>query len=247
MPEPVALFELNPAIDRAGAAARFAATGRVQIRDVLTAASADTLLRTLSATPFAMAVDHGGGPREFAPGELRTLTPDTHRALVSGIGQAMREKRYAFLYQRYGMVSAYREQRDPDGALHLLLEHLNDAPILELVRAISGIAAIFRADAQATLFLPGQFLGLHDDGDEGREGDGGRRVAYVLNLTPGWHPDWGGYLNFFGDTDDDIVEGLAPRFNSLNLFRVPQRHQVSFVPNWAPAQRFAITGWFRDR
>jgi hypothetical protein len=28
---------------------------------------------------------------------------------------------------------------------------------------------------------------------------------------------------------------------------VPQRHNVSFVPPFAPAARYAITGWFRDR
>jgi SM-20-related protein len=28
---------------------------------------------------------------------------------------------------------------------------------------------------------------------------------------------------------------------------VPQLHNVSFVPPFAPAARYAITGWFRDR
>jgi Rps23 Pro-64 3,4-dihydroxylase Tpa1-like proline 4-hydroxylase len=59
-----------------------------------------------------------------------------------------------------------------------------------------------------------------------------------------WRPDWGGYLQFL-DEDGDIVAGYKPRFNALNLFRVPARHNVSYVPPFAPAGRFAITGWFR--
>ena len=75
----------------------------------------------------------------------------------------------------------------------------------------------------------------------------GRRVAYVLNFAPDyWHTDWGGYLVFF-DEEGDIVEGFRPRFNALNLFRVPQAHSVTFVPPFAPAARFAISGWLLDK
>ena len=67
-----------------------------------------------------------------------------------------------------------------------------------------------------------------------------------FGLTRAWRPDWGGYLNFY-DEDGDIVAGYRPRFNALNLFLVPQKHAVSYVPPFAPQARFAITGWFRDR
>ena len=43
---------------------------------------------------------------------------------------------------------------------------------------------------------PGDFLTVHDDETGGRK----RLVAYVLNLTPIWRPDWGGALNFLGPT-----------------------------------------------
>jgi Rps23 Pro-64 3,4-dihydroxylase Tpa1-like proline 4-hydroxylase len=51
----------------------------------------------------------------------------------------------------------------------------------------------------------------------------------------------------FYDDDDDVIAGLRPRFNTLNLFAVPQRHNVTYVVPSAPARRLAITGWFRDR
>jgi Rps23 Pro-64 3,4-dihydroxylase Tpa1-like proline 4-hydroxylase len=114
---------------------------------------------------------------------------------------------------------------------------------MDLVRAISGMSDLVKADAQATLYGPNHFLAVHNDEDT----SAGRRVAYVLTLcAEDWRPDWGGYLNFY-DADGDVVAGYRPRFNALNLFAVPQKHNVSFVPPFAPVARYAITGWFRDR
>jgi len=66
----------------------------------------------------------------------------------------------------------------------------------------------------------------------------------VLNLTPDWRPDWGGLLQFF-DKRGDVFRAFTPRFNVLNLFRVPQPHNVSWVTPLAGAPRYAVTGWMR--
>jgi hypothetical protein len=56
MSDPIPLFELNPAVDRAAAARRFADEGRVQVRDFLTVAAAQTIHRILSReTPWGLA------------------------------------------------------------------------------------------------------------------------------------------------------------------------------------------------
>ncbi|PZU48136.1 MAG: hypothetical protein DI568_07715 [Sphingomonas sp.] len=51
------------------------------------------------------------------------------------------------------------------------------------------------------------------------------------------------YLNFFDD-GEDIIQERKPRFNSLNLFAVPNRTTSAMCP-FTPLGRFAITGWFR--
>jgi Rps23 Pro-64 3,4-dihydroxylase Tpa1-like proline 4-hydroxylase len=123
-----------------------------------------------------------------------------------------------------------------------LIELINDEPFLDLARAVTGLAQLTKADGQATLFAQGQFLAAHDDSHVAE----GWRVAYVLNLCAlDWRPEWGGYLLFYDD-EGDVVAGFRPRFNTLNLFLVPQRHAVTFVPPFAPVGRYAITGWFRD-
>jgi Rps23 Pro-64 3,4-dihydroxylase Tpa1-like proline 4-hydroxylase len=238
----IPLFELNPRLDRVAAADIFASEGRVQIRDFLTDAAAKTILEVLSReTPWGLAWRAGvSGPHAR---RRQQLSPDELAKMGSAIATAMRTGAYAFLYARYPMLDAYKERWGEHPALELLIEHINAEPLMSLVSEVTGIPTLAKADAQATLFAPNHFLALHDDSHVGE----GWRVAYVMNFCLGdWRPDWGGYLQFY-DEDGDIIGGYRPRFNALNMFRVPMRHSVSYVPPFAPATRFAITGWFRDR
>lgn len=240
------LFSLNPDLDRQKAAERFAKTGRAQIRDVLTRESAEELRMILARhTPWGMAVQAGetGKPQSFRReqiasgqvGEINRLANDAHRSAARG--------EYGFRFAHYPMVVAYQEKWSPNGPHDILMEHLNAEPFLQMARDITAIPELVKADGQATLFAPQHFLGQHIDSHVAE----GWRVAYVLNLTNDkWHPDWGGYLLFL-DEDGDVVEGFRPRFNSLNLFAVPQSHLVSYVPPFAPLGRYAVTGWLRDR
>lgn len=236
------LFAVNPALDRKALAARFAATRRIQIRDVLTADAAEEIHAVLArATPWGLAYEAGEGARQIGNRALAEM-PQNERL---GIGQAISAQAqrggYAFAYSRYPMVTAYTEKWAEGGPHDILLEHINDDAFIGLVRQITGFSNLVKADAQATLYGPNQFLGMHDDSHVAE----GWRVAYVLNFARDWHPNWGGYLLFF-DEDGDVVDGFMPRFNALNMFAVPQRHAVSFVPSFAPLGRYAITGWFRE-
>lgn len=240
------LFELNPALDRAALAARFAATGRVQVRDVLTRESASELMMVLAkGTAWGMAVGAGTAkPASFRAEEAHA--PAGRQALQQAARMAEEHSargEYGFRFAHYPILDALNEGWDPDGAHEVLIEHLNAEPFLDLTRAVTGLDCLFKADAQATLFAPNHYLGRHTDSHVAE----GWEVAYVLNLArDDWHPDWGGYLLFL-DEDGDVVEGFRPRFNALNLFRVPQSHLVSYVPPFAPIGRMAVTGWLRSK
>lgn len=241
----ISLFELNPAIDRAAIARRFAATGRAQIRDVLAPAAARALHEVIARqTPWGHGWRSGeDGPKALTARELAALSPAERQEISQGIFSAMQGQDYAFSYARYPILDAYLGKWNPDGPHDILLEHINDQPFLDLMRDVTGIRDLCKADAQATLFGPGQFLALHNDSHVGE----GWRIAYVLSLCAvDWRPDWGGYLHFF-DEEGDVIAGYRPRFNTLSFFAVPCPHAVSFVPPFAPPQRFAITGWLRDR
>lgn len=240
------LFELNPALDIAAYAARFAATGRVQLQGVLTPESAAELQLVLArGTDWGMAVGAGTAKPESFSGP-QTRTPQGQQRLRDASRNAEQHSargEYGFRFAQHPILEAIREGRDPAGAYEVLLEHLNAPAFLDMVRAVTGIEALCKADGQATLYAPNHYLGRHTDSHVAE----GWEVAYVLNLArDDWHPDWGGYLLFL-DEEGDVIEGFRPRFNALNLFRVPQPHLVTYVPPFAPIGRMAVTGWLRNR
>jgi Rps23 Pro-64 3,4-dihydroxylase Tpa1-like proline 4-hydroxylase len=149
---------------------------------------------------------------------------------------------FQYLFHSYPMVTAYLRGEDADLFLHSVFEWLNDSRTLDVLRAITGIDTIRKADAQATLHLPGDFLKQHDDTNRSDER---RRVAYVLQLRQRWRAHWGGHLHFLNE-GGEIEETWMPRFNSLALFEVPVSHVVGFVAPFATQPRYAITGWLCD-
>ena len=243
------LFEINPDLDRRALAEEFAAHSRVQIRDVLTEETAQEIRGILAkATPWGVAAQAGAadppGPQAMRADEVATAAGRTKiQQLAAASFQAAGAGDYAFLYGRYSLVEGYMGKWSEGGPLDMLLEYLNTPEFIALAGDVTGVTGLVKADGNATLFGPQHFLAHHIDSHVAE----GWRVAYVLNMTiDEWKPDWGGYLNFF-DADGDVVQGFRPRFNSLNLFTVPQPHSVGFVPQFAPVGRYAISGWLRDR
>lgn len=84
----------------------------------------------------------------------------------------------------------------------------------------------------------GDFLRLHQDSV------GRRKVAFVLYLTPGWVPDYGGQLCL--EDQSGIRFTLEPEFNSLVLFDVHGHagHWVEAISSAARSRRLSIGGWF---
>ncbi|WP_310476572.1 2OG-Fe(II) oxygenase family protein [Sandarakinorhabdus sp.] len=238
------LLVLNPALDRAALAAEFARDGRVQIRDVLTAESAAAVLELLSQqTPWGLSWQAGtDGPHKLRQPAAAALNSADWQYIYGKLGAAQAQGVFAFIYSQYQAYDAHREGWSAGPQHDRLYTDINSPEILGMVREVTALPQIVWADTQATLFGPQQFLSLHQD-----ISDQGWLVAYVFSFAAQeWSPDWGGYLNFYDD-DGDIIRGYRPRFNSLNMFRVPRDHSVSFVPGFAPPDRFALTGWFRDR
>lgn len=244
MAQPLHLLALNPGLDRAALADRFARDGRIQIRDVLDPASATELRAILARqTPWGLAWNAGAnGPHGLDARQFAALPPAERQRMGQAVNAAAQRGEYAFTYARYPILDAYKEGWAPGSPHDILFEHINDQPFLDFVRTITGFPDLVKADAQATLFAPTHFLARHEDSHVAE----GWKIAYVLGLAPDdWHPDWGGYLNFL-DADGDVIAGYRPRFNALSMFRVPQAHHVTYVPPFAPVGRFSITGWFRS-
>lgn len=241
----VALFEVNPDLDRKSLARAFNEEGRVQIRNVLTPDTAHEVRKVLSRyTEWGVAWQAGqDGPHSLLPGRGGQPSQEENAEIGRKIISAVKGSDYAFIYGHFPILTAYQEKWNEGSPHDLLLEYINSEPFLDLVREVTSIPELVKGDAQATLYRPGHFLGVHSDSHVAE----GWRVAYVLSMAnEDWRPEWGGYLQFHNE-EGDVVAGYRPRFNALNLLAVPQKHSVSYVPPFAPSERYAITGWFRDR
>ena len=148
------------------------------------------------------------------------------------------DEKFQFIYNTYMIVTSYMEQRHPGHFLYTFLEWLNSYDTLNYFKELTGSQDISKINAQATRYLPGHFLKQHND----ENSEEGRLYAYVYSLTKNWNPDWGGLLHILNE-QGEITKSLIPKYNTLNVFKVPQNHYVSYVTPYAKEQRLAITGW----
>ncbi|WP_374472774.1 2OG-Fe(II) oxygenase family protein [Arenimonas sp.] len=213
---------------------RLAEVGRVQIPGFLQADAAERLADCLRReVPWSTAERGLPDSPAFTPEVARQRMPEAYRRAAQG---------FHFVYDRYLLVDALREGRDPGLLLHVVLPFFNSEPYLQFIRELTGDPELKAVGAQATRYLPGQFLRVHDDGHH----DEARRYAYVLNLSRRWEVDWGGLLHFV-DEDGGHLDAFLPRFNSLSLFKVPAKHFVGAVAPFALEPRLAITGWWHSQ
>ncbi len=214
-------------------AARFAAEGRLRLRDALPEAEAQAWHGVLAQAGYALMLTRGGQGTVLTPDTLAQLTPAAREGLQRELHEAASQG-VGFLYEGHQL----RGSHDP--ALRAILAAVNALETLERVRTLTGFGDITHADGQATRYRGGHFLTRHRDDLSGQA----RRVAYVLSLTARWHPDWGGLLQFFED-DGTPRDAWVPGWNVLSLFDVRHVHSVTYVAPFAGGPRLSVTGWFR--
>ncbi|WP_343640133.1 2OG-Fe(II) oxygenase family protein [Roseateles sp.] len=226
---------LNPALDFTALGRTLRTEGRVLIRDFFIPEVADALDRALQAIDWELVYRDPQGDQRLTGPQLRALTPQQRMQLTEGILAVAREH-FQFSFFSDSMVKAVQDGRSD--LLARFMRWMAGEDFLSRMRELSGDASINGVYAQATMYSRGNFLTTHDDHVDRED----RRIAYVINLTRRWRPDWGGMLHFTAE-DGSVLDTFFPHFNSLSLFTVPQRHFVSYVPPFAMAERQAITGW----
>lgn len=232
-------IKLSPGLDRRLIGEVFRTQGRVHIPDVLTGPAADTVFTHLSAQmPWQLSLNVGQRHVDIAHQQLMLMPPEQRETMARRMLEQS-QRGFQYVFENYPLYDLYQagERAHPLLAMH---EFLNSQEFLQFARDVTGLQDIAFADSQATRYLPGHFLTEHDDAVAGKQ----RLAAYVFGFTPEWRADWGGVLQFI-DRDGHIAEGYVPKFNVLNIFRVPQKHSVSYVTPAAAQARYSITGWLR--
>lgn len=239
--EPHAIH-LHPRLERGIIKRVFAASGRVHVPGILVPDAAERLYGCLAKeTPWVFVFNDGEKVYDLGAEQLAAL-PKEKRIALSEHMDARARHHFQFAFNSFRMDEAHRAGTHRDLYLMRIYDFVNSEEFLSFAREVTGLSRIAFADAQATMYRPGHFLTRHDDDVAGKN----RLAAYVFNLTPRWHTEWGGILQFT-DNFGHVAEGYMPSFNALNLFRVPQPHLVSYVAPYAGAPRLSITGWLRER
>lgn len=238
--EQQAAFALDPRLDRDELARQFSRTERIHIPNFLRQEHADCLFRHLRArADWRLVFNRNEMLYELDRGAQAALTDEQRTQLDVAVYQCAR-RNFQFRYETIRVPDGDAERVEQGSLLSEFARFLSSREVLEFFRHVTGGQDMEFADAQATAYGPGHFLTVHDDDVAGKN----RRAAYVFNLTPEWRVDWGGLLMFHGP-DGHVDHALAPRFNALNIFNVPQPHSVSYVAPFVPYRRYAVTGWLR--
>lgn len=232
-------LSLNPALDVQAIAADYAARGRIRIPSFM----AEEGLRALhgqlvSRDDWKQLFIGATGITEFDRAARAALDAEQRERIEREVHE---RACLGFQYRYEGLrIPTAAESSAADDALAAFAAFMAARATLDILEAVIGQGDLGFSDGQATAYGPGDFLTCHDDAAPGRN----RVAAFVLGMTPQWRPEWGGLLLFHSD-DDASVTGHVPRFNTLDLFTVPQRHSVSYVSPSAPGRRLALTGWLR--
>lgn len=119
------------------------------------------------------------------------------------------------------------------------LEYLENI-LKNVILKETGWDDCFVSESFVSAYQPGDFLSMHTDENRG--------IAYILNLTSGWKPEYGGMLNVL--QPDGTFKAIFPEFNSLVLMQIEEDggtpHFVSEVSAYAPCHRVAFSGWYNE-
>jgi Rps23 Pro-64 3,4-dihydroxylase Tpa1-like proline 4-hydroxylase len=233
-------FRINARLDAHELSQRFQKTGRLQIEDFLELPDARKLSESLDALDWRLVLNSGERHVDLHPSQLAALQPAQQAAILAEVKKNA-VNHFQYLYENYPVADMAEAGTLDHRMLKTAFETMNSQAVRDFLASVTGETTDF-CDMQATRFSPGHFLTVHSDNATNKN----RKLAYVLSLTGGWSPTWGGQLQFL-DQRDNPSGTYIPRFNALSVFRVPTPHHVTQVTNFAPKGRVSLTGWFRMR
>jgi hypothetical protein len=213
---------------------RLRAGGVVEIRDFLTPDWARALHHFLdqemSTSRWTVAVRAGGEPEYFpdVPENKGRIGEAYRRALST-----LRGGEFSYCFRRtwddHGVSCSCMECR--------LREGLKSAEVLQFMHDL-GFSDAKPREVFASCYMPGSFLSPHHD-----QGNG--QLGFVLNLSRGWNPQYGGLLMFLNDDWKTVRRVCSPRFNTMCLFELPNGRSVPhLVSHVVAGKRLAVTGWY---
>jgi SM-20-related protein len=230
---------LNADLDTKALAKDYKANSFTQISDLMNGEAAERTLRCMAEEiEWSLLYIDKGTLTMKTQTQLKQQTERRRIEMYTRIYE-WAQFNYQALNYVFGLQTAHDQGQLPDLYLHKVHDFLNSKQVLDTVMAITGEKKLTRADATCCLQSSDHFRKTY----ENTENLGKRRIGFSLDLTKGWHPNWGGYFQFY-DEDGNIKKGFKPTFNSLTLYKEPQGNSVSYISVVTGKPRTTLTGWF---
>lgn len=144
---------------------------------------------------------------------------------------------FAFNFHRT-FENRYQEISYLEYSIRKLLSGKN---FINTINEITGMNVTTLKQLFLSRYRAGHFLSTHSDIGNGT-------LAFVINITKNWRPEYGGILHFLTEDRKTIIDSAVPKFNNLTLFYVKPDvgtpHFVSHVVPGVKETRYALTGWY---
>ncbi len=112
-------------------------------------------------------------------------------------------------------------------SIHAALCEFGAYPFVNFLSRLTGINKLlpdpYLHGGGLHQILNGGHLDVHADGTHLRALDLYRRVNVLYYLNPGWRPEYGGCLEFWGADRSTCVKSIAPQFNRLVVFNTDKQ------------------------
>jgi Rps23 Pro-64 3,4-dihydroxylase Tpa1-like proline 4-hydroxylase len=155
---------------------------------------------------------------------------------INNVNNAFGEDKFTYIFYR-----SMNNNLDISFMEFSLRKTLNSPYFIDLLNSITGLNLTKLTTMFLSKYTSGSFLSPHSDRGNGR-------LAFVINISKNWKPQYGGNLHFLNDDRTEILETFVPQFNSLMIFYVPENigipHFVSHIAPNVKHARYAVTGWF---
>ena len=178
---------INLDLDLAGLKSAFAQTNRVQVPGFLDANVAlNALISLEQEVEWSFAIREDNEDKLYSSAAWDNIAIERRQEILRA-GNRRASTNFQYMFDYYPLMSNYHAAINQGSYATVLAQFIASEEFLSFVHELTGMSEITTVDAQATRYRAGQYLTHHDDHAIKQ-----RKIAYVLNLTKAWHPDWGG-------------------------------------------------------
>ncbi len=211
----------------------FRITGKIKINNIFTDKYADILYKNIimeKGWNLASGIQNVKYEKKWI-----TANQKVNQQQIQEVNKAFGQDKFSYHFFRA------MNNINPSMIEFALRQFIQGEEFIGFINSITGLNLTKCNTCFLSKYATGDFLSPHSDKGNGK-------CAFVIQMTQGWKPQYGGVLHFMNEDRTQIVESFVPDFNSLTLFYVPDPNGIPhFISHVAPnvtQSRYAITGWF---